>query len=159
TRTNVRYIIKGARYATVASGKWHLGFSDHYPVNWNKPLKPGPLELGFDYYFGMPVVNSHPPFVYVENHHVVGLTEDDPMVYEKHAQTRWFPEKYGLRDIGGGQAAHALYDDREVGTALKDKAVQWIKEHKDEPFFLYFATTNIHHPYTPQPRFIGTSQA
>ena len=39
--------------------------------DWNKPLKPGPLELGFDYYFGMPTVNSGPPFVYVENHAVV----------------------------------------------------------------------------------------
>lgn len=157
-RTTVADIMKEAGYATAAIGKWHLGFTNHYPVNWNEPLKPGPLELGFDYYFGIPVVSSHPPFVFVENHSVVGLTKEDPMVYGKHAQTRWFPEKYGLSDIGGGQAAHALYDDREVGTKLKNKAVQWIKEHKDEPFFLYFATTNIHHPYVPAPRFIGTSE-
>ena len=48
---------------------------------WNGQLKPGPLELGFDYYFGVPVVNSHPPFVYVENHRVVGLAPDDPETY------------------------------------------------------------------------------
>ncbi len=117
------------------------------------------MELGFDYYFGVPVLNSHPPFVYVENHNVVGLTKDDPMVYGKHAETRWMPEKFGLEDIGGGRAAHALYEDRMVGTTLKDTAVAYIKKHKDNPFSLYFATTNIHHPFMPASRFIGTSKA
>lgn len=46
-----------------------------------------------------------------------------------------------------------------VATTLKDRAVQWIKEHKDSPFFLYYATTNIHHPFTPAERFVGTSEA
>lgn len=44
--------MKNAGYSTAAIGKWHLGFGDKYPVDWNKELKPGPLELGFDYYFG-----------------------------------------------------------------------------------------------------------
>lgn len=152
-------VMKQAGYATAVIGKWHLGFGNETPVDWNKPLKPGPLELGFDSYFGVPVVNSHPPFVYIENHHVVGLTPDDPLVYGQHAETRWFPEKWGLEDIGGGRAAHAVYDDRAVGTTLKEKAVDWIRQHKSEPFFLYYATTNIHHPFTPAPRFIGTSEA
>ncbi|HET7361829.1 MAG TPA: arylsulfatase [Salinimicrobium sp.] len=159
SRTTIADVMKEAGYATAAIGKWHLGFQNERPINWNEPLKPGPLELGFDYYFGVPVLNSHPPFVYVENYNVVGLTPDDPMVYGKHAETRWFPEKFGLSDIGGGRAAHFLYDDRMVGTTLKNKAVEWIKEHSDEPFFLYYATTNIHHPYTPAPRFIGSSEA
>lgn len=30
-------------------------------MDWNKELAPGPLELGFDYYFGVPILNSHPP--------------------------------------------------------------------------------------------------
>lgn len=158
-RTTVADVMKKAGYQTAVIGKWHLGFTKEYPVDWNKELKPGPLELGFDYYFGVPVLNSHPPFVYVENHEVVGLTSEDPMEYERHAETRWFPEKFGLEAIGGGRAAHFLYDDRKVGTTLKGKAIDWIKENKDEPFFLYFATTNIHHPFTPAPRFIGTSEA
>lgn len=158
-RTTIADVMKEAGYATAAIGKWHLGFGTESPINWNKELKPGPLELGFDYYFGVPILNSHPPFVYVENYHVVGLTADDPMVYGKHAETRWFPEKFDMAAIGGGRAAHALYEDRRVGTTLKNKAVDWITAHKDEPFFLYFATTNIHHPFTPAPRFIGTSEA
>lgn len=152
-------VMKAAGYATAAIGKWHLGFGNERPVDWNQPLKPGPLELGFDYYFGVPVLNSHPPFVYVENHQVVGYNPDDPFVYGKHAETRWFPEKFGLKDIGGAKAAHDRYDDREVGTTLMRKAVDYIKEKRDKAFFLYLATTNIHHPFTPTPRFIGTSDA
>lgn len=152
-------VMKEAGYATAAIGKWHLGFGNESPVDWNKELKPGPLELGFDYYFGVPVLNSHPPFVYVENHKVVGLTPDDPMVYGKKANTQEFDEKFHLDAIGGAEAAHELYEDRKVGTTLKNKAIEWIKEHKDEPFFLYFATTNIHHPFTPAPQFVGTSEA
>jgi arylsulfatase A-like enzyme len=45
-----------------------------------------------------------------------------------------------------------------VGTHLKEKALSWMKEQKDEPFFLYYATTNIHHPFTPAPQFVGTSK-
>lgn len=159
TQMTLGTLMKQANYKTAVIGKWHLGFGNETPVDWNKPLKPGPLELGFDYYFGVPVLNSHPPFVYVENHGVVGLVPEDPLVYNKRANTRYFDEKFGINDIGGGHAAHENYKDRMVGTTLKDKAISWIKDHKDERFFLYFATTNIHHPFTPAPQFIGTSEA
>lgn len=151
-------VMKEAGYSTACIGKWHLGFGLDRPVDWNKDLKPGPLELGFDYYFGVPVLNSHPPFVYVENHRVVGLTPEDPLVYGEKAATEDFPEKWNI-EIGGGAAAHELYKDRMVGTTLKNKAIEWIRGHKDEPFFLYFAPTNIHHPFTPDERFNGTSEA
>ena len=153
----VASLMKAAGYDTACIGKWHLGFGARAP-DWNGELKPGPLELGFDYYFGVPVVNSHPPFVYVENHRVVGHVAEDPFVFGKRAKTREFPEKMGFDQIGGADAAHALYDDETVGTTLTEKAVGWIKERKEKPFFLLLSTTNIHHPFTPAPRFLGTSQ-
>lgn len=152
-------LMKEAGYATAIVGKWHLGFGNEHPVDWNKDLKPGPLELGFDYYFGVPVLNSHPPFVYVENHRVVGWTPDDPLVYGETAKTREFDEKFGLDWLGGCEPCHEQYEDRLVGTTLANKAVEWIAKHKDEPFFLYFAPPQIHHPFTPAPRFIATSDA
>ncbi len=72
-------LMKEAGYSTACIGKWHLGFGKK-KTNWNNDLKPGPLELGLDYYYGVPQVNSGPPFVYVENHRVVGLDPDDPFV-------------------------------------------------------------------------------
>jgi arylsulfatase A-like enzyme len=158
-KETIASVLKKAGYTTAIIGKWHLGFGKTKPVDWNKPLTPGPNELGFDYYYGVPVVNSHPPFVYVENHNVVGFTKEDPFVYGEKAKTKEVFEKMNLDHIGGADEAHALYVDEHVGTHLKNKAIGWMKAQKENPFFLYFATTNIHHPFTPAPQFVGTSQS
>ncbi len=153
-------VLKSAGYATAIIGKWHLGFGNG-KTDWNAPLKPGPLEVGFDYYFGMPTVNSGPPFVYVENHRVVDYDPADPFVLKQSSVTQRFPEKGGYNAIGGAKKAHERYRDEYVGTTFAEKAVAWLKERKEQPktpFFLYLATTNIHHPFTPHPRFQGTSQ-
>tara|TARA_R110000850_G_scaffold17996_50_gene54722 strand:- start:1295 stop:2878 length:1584 start_codon:yes stop_codon:yes gene_type:complete len=155
-RTTVADVMKRAGYSTACIGKWHLGFGDKAP-NWNGDLKPGPLELGFDYYYGVPIVNSHPPFVYVEDYRVVGLVPEDPFVFGQPAKTQEIFEKMGTNQIGGADAAHALYDDYAVGTHLVAKSVEWIENNSDRPFFLYLATTNIHHPFTPAKQFQGTS--
>ena len=152
-------VMRHAGYSTAIIGKWHLGFGNKFPVDWNQPLTPGPLELGFEYYFGVPVLNSHAPFVYVENHHVVGFEASDPFVYGERPLTDSFPEKFDMKVIGGAAKAHSLYKDRMVGTTLVEKAIDWIRNQKGNPFFLYLATTNIHHPFTPAERFIGTSEA
>jgi arylsulfatase A len=150
-------VLKSAGYATAVIGKWHLGFG-RGKTDWNKPLKPGPLELGFDYYFGMPTVNSGPPFVYVENHGVVDYDPADPFVHGKTSATQSWPEK-GRGNIGGAEKAHLRYRDEYVGTTFAEKAVAWLKARdKTQPFFLYLATTNIHHPFTPHPRFVGSSE-
>lgn len=151
-------LLKGSGYDTACIGKWHLGFG-HQKPDWNGELKPGPLELGFDYYFGIPSVNSGPPFVYVENHHVLGADPADPLVHGKKSVTKVYPEKSGYSSIGGAKAAHELYIDEMIGTTLKNKAFEWIKTRKQtKPFFLYLATTNIHHPFTPAKQFVGTSE-
>ena len=117
-KLTIGQLMKDAGYATACVGKWHLGFGTEKPTDWNNELKPGPLELGFDYYFGVPVVNSHPPFVYVENHNVVGYDSNDPFVYGEKAETEEYRKKMGINDIGGAKAAHALYKDKTVGTTL-----------------------------------------
>lgn len=153
-------LLKDAGYTTAVIGKWHLGFCEESP-DWNKELKPGPLELGFDYFFGLPVVNCIPPYVYVENHRVVGWEPDDPFVMGERSLTEQWPAKGGYDAIGGARKAHELYRDEMVGTTFKEKSVEWIRqagEDRSRPFFLYLATTHIHHPFTPAPQFKGTSQ-
>ena len=158
SQPTIASVLQSAGYDTAIIGKWHLGFGKG-KTDWNKPLKPGPLELGFDYYFGMPTVNSGPPFVYVENHSVVDYDPKDPFVMRTMSVTQKFPEKGGYNSIGGAVKAHQRYRDQYVGTTLAEKAVAWIKQRRQSsPFFLYLATTNIHHPFTPHPRFQGTSQ-
>jgi arylsulfatase A-like enzyme len=158
THMTLASLLKSEGYETSCIGKWHLGFGEREP-DWNGDLKPGPLELGFDYYFGIPSVNSGPPFVYVENHRVVGADPEDPLVYGRKSITKRLPEKSGYQVIGGGEAAHRLFEDELIGTVLKNKAVSWLKRRTlDKPFFLYLATTNIHHPFTPAKQFLGTSE-
>jgi arylsulfatase A-like enzyme len=144
-------------YATACVGKWHLGFGQA-PCDWNAPLRPGPLELGFDYYFGVPKVNSGIPYVYVENDRIVGWEPEDPLVFRGSpiSPTPEYPEKT-KNGFAGAVKAHELYHDERTGTILTEKAIDWIQENKADPFFLYFATTNIHHPFTPAPQFQGTS--
>ncbi|NND95710.1 MAG: arylsulfatase [Pirellulaceae bacterium] len=154
-------LFKNKGYATAAIGKWHLGFGEG-KTDWNKPLRPGPLELGFDYFFGIPKVNSGFPFVYVENDSVVGYDPADPITFEPpYSKTTTYPPEAGKKTenkVGGAKAAHAIYDDERTGTLLTEKAVNWIEDNKERPFFLYFPTPNIHHPFTPAPKFKGTSQ-
>jgi len=168
-------LFKQFGYSTAIIGKWHLGFGSEGLTDWNKELKPGPLDIGFDYYYGVPLVNSHAPFVFVENRYVDGLDPDDPFILRQEndaapvderlprSPVQVFPEKGGLERWSGADRAHKLYRDEMVGTTLTEKATGWIEKHvkdrKQDPFFLYFATTNIHHPFTPHPRFKGTSQA
>ncbi|VGO13868.1 Arylsulfatase [Pontiella desulfatans] len=165
-KMTIASLLKQKGYETSCFGKWHLGFGLGN-VDWSKPLRPGPLDLGFDYYFGVPVVNSCSPYVFVENDRVVGLVPDDPLVYlgrkSKEAPTPItpLPPEAGQRSsnfFGGGAEAHGRYNDYAIGTTLARKATGWIRERKDKPFFVYLATTNIHHPFTPAPRFQGTSQ-
>ncbi len=73
---------------------------------------------------------------------MIGYDLKDPFEYGIHSETRWFPEKWKYDDIGGASEAHQKYDDRMVGTTLKNKAVDFISENKSEPFFLYFAPHN-----------------
>ena len=168
SRTTIASLLRQQGYTTACFGKWHLGFGSKPKPDWNADLKPGPLELGFDHYFGIPVVNSHPPFVWVEDHRVVGLDPADPLVYGGTPPTQEFQEKMMKPPISGGKAAHALYRDEELGTTLTDKATAWMKQQASnknqepgtaKPFFLYFATPHIHHPFTPGARFQGSSQA
>nr|MBX2852382.1 arylsulfatase [Phycisphaeraceae bacterium] len=153
-------LLQQAGYDTACVGKWHLGVGEER-TDWNGKLSPGPNACGFDYYFGHAVVNSSPPYVYVENDGIVGYDPEDPIVFGRGAKsvTQRFPEK-SIAGVGGAQAAHLLYRDKEVGTTFVEKSVKWISDRpKDKPYFLYLATTNIHHPFTPAKQFDGTSQA
>ena len=160
-------VFKNSGYSTAAFGKWHLGFGTG-TNEWKEPFSPGPPDLGFDYYFGVPLVNSAPPYVFVENDHVVGRASDDPLVYlgrkpdGKASPITPLTAEHGNRvsnRFGGAIEAHKLYNDFTLGTTLAARSSQWIREQEsDKPFFLYLSTTNIHHPFTPAPQFQGTSQ-
>ncbi|GAC16221.1 hypothetical protein GLIP_3610 [Aliiglaciecola lipolytica E3] len=164
-------MLQNKGYKTAAIGKWHLGFKQGQN-DWQMPLSPGPLDVGFDYYYGVPIVNSAPPYVLVENETVVEHDPKDPLVYLGPPRSRTntevqptpikeFPKEASQKTqnhFGGALAAHMRYDDEQLGIEFTHKAIDWIDANKQDPFFLYFSTTQVHHPFTPSPKFKGTSE-
>jgi arylsulfatase A-like enzyme len=55
--------------------------------------------------------------------------------------------------MSGGKAAR--WNDETMADTLAKKAIGFMEQHKDQPFFLYFATHDIHVPRVPHPRFAG----
>lgn len=153
-------VLKSAGYRTACIGKWHLGFGRGAEPDYNVELKPGPLEIGFDWYFGTPRTHNEPPEVFVENHHVVGFDAADPIQIVSHDEV----VKRGLKDWGwgiseGAAKAHAMCPKDSIDLILADKAAQWITQKSEKPFFLYLAFLAPHVPIAPAQVFLGTSQA
>jgi arylsulfatase A-like enzyme len=153
-------LLKLAGYRTAAIGKWHLGFGHQADPDYNGELIPGPLEIGFDYYFGIPRTHNEPPFVFVENHRVVDLDPSDPIRVIPHEQV----VKRGLADYGwgiseGAAQAHAARPVDKIDLILANKATDFIARNNEVPFFLYLAFSAPHNPIAPSPEFQGTSQA
>lgn len=165
-------------YATGVVGKWHLGLGETAP-DFNAEIKPGPREVGFDYSFIIPATGDRVPCVYVENGRVVGYDPKDPirvsygtpvgdeptgaknpdlLTVQKPSKGHDNTIVNGISRIGymsGGKAAR--WNDENMADDITARAVQFIEKSKDQPFFLYFATHDVHVPRVPHPRFRGKS--
>ncbi|UCS95471.1 arylsulfatase [Echinicola marina] len=171
-------VMQSAGYRTAVIGKWHLGLGGEEGPDWNGALKPGPLEIGFDYSFIIPATGDRVPTVFVEDHHVVGLDPNDPIEvsYRKKIGDRptgkEHPEQLkmmwshghnhtivnGVSRIGymsGGESA--LWRDEDFAQTFVDKAASFITEESEKPFFMYFSTHDIHVPRIANEQFQGTT--
>jgi len=149
-------LMQSAGYRTAAIGKWHLGFGRGKPPDYNAELTPGPLDIGFDSFFGCPRTHNEPPFVFVENRRVVGLDPADPIriVAAKDTKAGW---GHGISE--GAAQAHAARPQDRIDLILADKAAAFIGKPAREPFFLYLAFLAPHVPIAPAEEFRGSSTA
>jgi arylsulfatase A-like enzyme len=144
SRLTLSSLFKKHGYASAAIGKWHLGYGKPPTVDWNQPLRPGPLELGFDYHFGVPSNHGDITRAYVRNDAVIGRAAGVPYAPGTPAKP-----PSGLSE--------PRVDDR-VNVTLAGEAVRFLERSK-QPFFLYFTPVAVHNPVTPNKRFRGKAAA
>ena len=173
-------MLKKTGMVTGAIGKWHLGMGPGPgKTNWNKLIKPNANDLGFDETFLMAATADRTPCVYVRNGLVENLDPNDPIEVNYHHNYPGEPD--GKRDraslkmdwlVGHNMAVvngigrigymkggkKARWVDEDMADVFVAEAQKFIVKHKNEDFFLYLGTNDIHVPRVPHPRFVGKTK-
>lgn len=131
-------ILKKEGYRTGIVGKWHLGDKEPFL----------PLQQGFDEYLGLPYSNDMWPVDYD------GTPVTDPG--SRKAQHPPLPLIDGNRKI---KEIATLQDQSELTTRYTERACQFIRRNRKEPFFLYVAHSMPHVPLAVSDKFAGKSDA
>lgn len=151
-RMTVASMLKKQGYHTGCVGKWHLGLGDEEKTDYTKPLKPSPLDYGFDYFFGIPASLDMDPYLWIENDraiapptgHVDEMLKDRGIFWRAGAVAPGFKHFAVLPTVAGKASAF-----------LMDHA----RQRAADPFFLYVPLTGPHTPWLPGPQFQRQSQA
>ena len=171
-------MFKSVGYATCAIGKWHLGLGDKSgEQDWNAQLPAALGDLGFDYCYIMAATSDRVPCVFIENGHVANYDPSAPIEvsykrnFEGEPTGKTHPELlYNLKSSHGhdmiivnciGRIGYmkgvgkALWKDENIADSITAHAISFIRDNRNRPFFMYFATNDVHVPRFPHARFRG----
>ncbi|WP_319481329.1 arylsulfatase [uncultured Draconibacterium sp.] len=176
-RMTIASMLKEQGYNTAMVGKWHLQMdfagTKGKDRDWSKPFTDGPIEKGFDYFFGLPASMNFGVLTYLENDRVLEPAtlwtkkKKNPIPSSFHnavspADYRMTPPFQVEPESKGWIEAAPSFNDELVLETLASKAVDYINRVADEakngkPFFLYFPLTSPHLPHCTHPDFRGRS--
>jgi arylsulfatase A-like enzyme len=131
SETTLAEICKSRGYATACVGKWHLGNDPQFM----------PLQQGFDRYYGLPYSNDMWP-----RHPSVAQLPPDAA-----ARKSGYPPLPLYQDAAVIDAEITAEDQTRLTTDYTERAIEFIRDHRDEPFFLYLAHAMVHVPLFVRP--------
>ena len=156
----VASVLRDQGYRTAMVGKWHQGFTMKAPgvFDYERPLKGGPVDCGFDSFFGMHASLDIPPYFYIKDRRPVMPPT------EKAKDNSSVGGKENWNNIQGAfwRAGDVAPDFKhiEVTPRFANEAVKVIESHDGKkPLFLYLALPSPHTPWLPTKEFIGKSGA
>ncbi|MGK0216841.1 MAG: arylsulfatase A, partial [Planctomycetota bacterium] len=151
-QATIASVAKSQGYRTAMVGKWHLGFAED---GYDKPLPGGPVDVGFDSFFGIRASTDIPPYFYIRGDRAVAPPSDR---IDANSSAGWSPIQGAFWRAGGIAPNLELAD---VLPRFTDEAVEVIKTHagSEEPLLLYLAYPAPHTPWLPSDEFTGKSGA
>jgi arylsulfatase A-like enzyme len=154
-RWTLATLLKQQGYHTGCVGKWHLGLGSQAKADYSKPLTPGAVEHGFDYFYVIPASLDMDPYLWVHNLRAVEL----PTLHDPGSKRRW---DGGAGFWRAGPRAPSFHQE-DVLPTIVEKSVEFLDRHAeekpDEPFFLYVPFSAPHTPWLPTAEFQDKSQA
>lgn len=162
-RLTVAGFLKEQGYYTACVGKWHLGwswplkeggladdagdfsggFKDGWMVDYTAPIQNGPLDVGFDTFFGISASLDMPPYVYVQDRVPTEVATVEKAFHRPGPAGEHF------------EAVDVLPDITAKAVEVIDKRAATAKE--GNPFFLYFPLNAPHTPIVPDETWLGKS--
>ena len=133
--------LKDNGYETAAIGKWHLGHKKQYL----------PLQNGFNYYYGIPYSN--------DMDRINGETCCPGSQYwQKYEDERPESTNYNVPLIENNEIIERPADQTTITKRFSEKAVEFIKDNKENNFFIYLAHSLPHTPLYASDDFLGKSK-
>jgi arylsulfatase A len=155
-QVTIASFLRDQGYHTAMVGKWHLGFREN---GYDQPLPGGPVDCGFDRFFGFRASTDIPPYFHIRGDRAVVPPTNH---IEEHHSPGWTPSQGEFWRAGGIAPGLVL---NNVLPRFTDEACAVINGHAGksrdvrQPLLLYLAYTAPHTPWLPAAEFAGKSGA